>query len=159
MVFSSSWGSWRRISPAPSAWKASASRSRSQSRPGWSSSAKAHAFGLCARRGPVCHQATCWCPGSAGASPHTTSACIFRRTCPQIHLERKTQQQVDTGPNVKDTNASNTKLCSYIPMSSSASREAEGTRGVGPGWGGTAGRLFLTPSFLLWSTNDQISSS
>lgn len=65
-----------------------------------------------------------------------------------------------SGERFQNKQKSCSNIClSYIPMSSSASREAEGTRGVGPGWGGRGGRLFLTPSFLLWLTNDQISSS
>lgn len=40
---------------------------------------------------------------------------------------------------------------SSIPMSFSASREADGTRGVGPG--GAAGWMVLTPSFLLQGTH------
>lgn len=36
-----------------------------------------------------------------------------------------------------------------IPMSSSASREAEGSRAMGPEGGGAADRLFLRSSFLL----------
>lgn len=95
MAFSSSWGSWTRISPALSAWRASESQSRSRSHPGWSSSARARAFGLCARRGPVCRRAACWCPGSAGASPRTTSACPSQWTRPRKHLRRKSGRKVD----------------------------------------------------------------
>lgn len=51
------------------------------------------------------------------------------------------------------------RLCSVLntPMSSSASREAEGKRAMGPDGGGGAGRLFLTSSFLLRWTNDWFS--
>lgn len=103
MASSSSWGSWTHISPALSVWRASESQSQSQSHPGWSSSVKARGFGWCARRGLICLQAICWCPGSADASPHTTSACTFQWTRSRIHLGTKAQQQLDTGPAPEDT--------------------------------------------------------
>lgn len=86
MASSSSWGSWTRIFPTPSASRASGSQSRSRSHLGWSSSAKARVSGLCAPPDPICLRAICWCPGSVGVSPRKTLACTSLWTRSQKHL-------------------------------------------------------------------------